>query len=140
GYFGAVSNVWRDTTPGCGAQHPHRRNRRQRSAAAYERRVRGLPAVGRRHAGAPASDPHHRRQSLGPHDAEGPHVSGGATHREPALHTHLFVLAEPGGTLVFEVRARCDCARTPFGGPTLTPRGASHHYLQDKSFVRSSSR
>src|SRR5438132_9157886 len=54
-----------------------------------------------------------RSQSLGPHDAEGPHVSGGATHREPALHTHLFVLAEPGGTLVFEVRARCDCARTP---------------------------
>jgi len=34
GYFGAVPNVWRDATPGCGAQHPHRSNRRQRSAAA----------------------------------------------------------------------------------------------------------
>ena len=26
--------MWRDATPGCGAQHPHRSNRRQRSAAA----------------------------------------------------------------------------------------------------------
>src|SRR2546422_1309185 len=34
GYFGAVPNVWRDATPGCGAQYPRRRNRRQRSAAA----------------------------------------------------------------------------------------------------------
>ncbi len=26
GYFGAAPNVWRDATPGCGAQHSHRRN------------------------------------------------------------------------------------------------------------------
>ena len=63
--------------------------------------------------------PHHRRQPVGAQDQAGGELSGRTPARPTALHSHLQLVAQPGGDLVFQ-----DPTRLDFAG---------HLYLQRRS-------
>src|ERR1700686_2829858 len=57
---------------------------------------------------AQAGDPHHCRQSLRAQDPSRARFPGSASTGAAALHTDLFVMAQPGRDLVRQDRARRD--------------------------------
>src|SRR5258708_5852608 len=108
----------RDTVPLCGAEHTDGRSGGPHRGSSHERGIRRLSADGRRDAAPTARDAHHCGQSLGPQDAAGPDLLGGASVRPSPLHTDLFVLAQSSRTLVLQDRARC--------------HGAGHRHLRHR--------
>src|SRR5712691_6909057 len=71
-------------------------------ASAYQRRFCRAP---RRHCGQPTEetrDPRHCRQFVDSQNASGSHVSDRSSQREDSLHSDVFIVAEPGRTLVLE--------------------------------------
>ena len=95
----------------CGTEYRNRSRPWQNGRSLHQPRIRRLSQRSRISVSAPAADSHHPRQ---PRGSQNP-VSPGFPRAEPAspvsLHAHLFVLAQPSGTLVRQDRTGCHCSR-----------------------------
>src|SRR3954454_16011284 len=83
--------------PVCRSRREDRQGSWQDCRAPHRRGVCRLPRRSGRPLCPGSRDPCHCRQSLSPQNGPGSHFPGGASARSTALHTHLFVLAEPSG-------------------------------------------
>ena len=81
------------------------------SGSPHQCRLRGLSRRGGGAVPAQARDPYHSRQSVGAQDPSRPRLPRGASESTAAFHANVFLLAQPGGDLVRQDRARCHCSR-----------------------------
>src|SRR6266478_5862884 len=110
-----------------GVRHQDRRGARQDGRATHVCGVRRVPGGHRCQPAARQRDSRDCRQPLGPLDRASRRLSGSTSEGSSALHSDLFLLAQPDRTLVCQDRARRHCARRVHVGVRLAEKAHEVH-------------